>query len=102
MWSQREKTGLETMNKALSRPSPKGKATNTQPLLMSKEPHLSSPRKGTTHPLLFEYSTFIAGFLKMPSRDYIVDVVVMKLGFVIQHRSFPKGEREGEWGRVVL
>ena len=32
---------------------------------------------------------------------YKDDVVELKFEIVVKYRSFPKGEREGEWGREV-
>lgn len=37
----------------------------------------------------------------MPNSDMVDDVVVMEFGFVVQHRSFPMGEREGDRGHIA-
>ena len=39
------------------------------------------------------------GVFENDDQRYKDDVVELKFGLVMKHRSFPNGEREGEWGR---
>jgi len=42
----------------------------------------------------------IIGNSENVEQRYKDDVVVTKVGFAMQHRSFPFGEREGDRGRI--
>ena len=60
-------------------------------LAMTGKPSKHSPR--------FSEILKTISFSESAEQRYKVDVVVMKFSKEMQYRSFPLGEREGEWGR---
>ena len=60
-------------------------------LAMTGKPSKHSPR--------FSEILKTLSFSESAEQRYKVDVVVMKFSKEMQYRSFPVGEREGEWGR---